>query len=165
MWFIPLTSVSRISILTINKIEQNVKGLLFNSLSELQTKPLPRIRHICDFSRGVLNARSTRSHPTLAPRPQICLIRGNGFCAVAGEGELNRRRGFGDRSWCLLLTREWLGIEGWFDLTILYWSKKQASIFLFNLYNFNLNAKHLFTIISEQAENFYSLPQIPTTTI
>ena len=57
-----------------------------------------RIRHICDFSRGVLNARSTRSHPTLAPRPQICLIRGNGFCAVAGEGELNRRRGFGDRS-------------------------------------------------------------------
>ena len=35
--------------------------------------------------------RSTRSHPTLAPRPQICLIEGNGFCAVAGEGELNRR--------------------------------------------------------------------------
>ena len=95
MWFIPLTSVSRISILTINKIEQNVKGLLFNSLSELQTKPLPRIRHICDFSRGVLNVRSTRSHPTLAPRPQICLIRGNGFCAVAGEDELNR----GERIW------------------------------------------------------------------
>ena len=90
MWFIPLTSVSRISILTINKIEQNVKGLLFNSLSELQTKPLPRIRHICDFSRGVLNVRSTRSHPTLAPRPQICLIGGNSFYAVAREGELNR---------------------------------------------------------------------------
>ena len=35
------------------------------------------------------------------------------------------------------------------------------SISLFNLYNFNLNAKHLFTIISEQAEIFYSLPQIP----
>ena len=28
---------------------------------------------------------------TLAPRPQICLIGGNGFCAVAGEDELNRR--------------------------------------------------------------------------
>jgi len=39
-----------------------------------------------------------RSHPNLAPRPQICLIGGNGFCAVAGEGELNRGRGFGDRS-------------------------------------------------------------------
>ena len=64
--------------------------LLFNSLSELQTKPLLPIRHICDFSRGALNVRSTRSHPTLAPRPQICLIGGNGFCAVAGEGELNR---------------------------------------------------------------------------
>ena len=67
--------------------------LLFNSLSELQTKPLPPIRHICDFSRGGLNVRSTRSHPNLAPRPQICLIGGNGFCAVAGEGELNRGEG------------------------------------------------------------------------
>ena len=57
-----------------------------------------RIRHICDFSRGVLNVRSTRSHPTLAPRPQICLIGGNGFCAVAGESELNRGSGFEDRS-------------------------------------------------------------------
>ena len=64
--------------------------LLFNSLSELQTKPLLPIRHICDFSRGVLNVRSTRSHPTLAPRPQICLIGSNGFCAVAEEGELNK---------------------------------------------------------------------------
>ena len=98
MWFIPLTSVSRISILTINKIEQNVKGLLFNSLSELQTKPLPPIRHICDFSRVVLNVRSIRSHPTLAPRPQIWLMKFTGFCAVAGEDELNRGRGFGDRS-------------------------------------------------------------------
>ena len=65
--------------------------LLFNSLDTLQTKPLPPIRHICDFSRGVLNVRFMRSHPTLAPRPQICLIGGNGFCAVAGEDELNRR--------------------------------------------------------------------------
>ena len=78
---------------------------------------------------------------------------------------IKQGRGFGDRSWCLLLTREWLGIGGWFDLTILYWSKKKASILLFNLYNFNLNVKHLFTIISEQAEIFYSLPQIPATTI
>ena len=66
--------------------------LLFNSLSKLQTKPLPPIRHICDFSRGVLNVRFMRSHPTLAPRPQICLIGGNGFCAVAGEGELNSKK-------------------------------------------------------------------------
>ncbi|MFR7488601.1 hypothetical protein, partial [Anaerobutyricum hallii] len=71
------------------------QDLLFNSLSKLQTKPLPSIRHICAFSRGVLNVRSTRSHPTLAPRPQICLIEGNGFCAVAGEGELNRRGDLG----------------------------------------------------------------------
>ena len=56
------------------------------------------IRHICDFSRGVLNVRFMRSHPTLAPRPQICLIGGNGFCAVAGESELNRGSGFEDRS-------------------------------------------------------------------
>ena len=33
-----------------------------------------------------------RSHSTLAPRPQICLIWGNGFCAVAGEGELNSKK-------------------------------------------------------------------------
>jgi len=45
-----------------------------------------------------LNVRFMHSHPTLAPRPQICLIRGNGFCAVAGEDELNRGREFGDRS-------------------------------------------------------------------
>ena len=67
--------------------------LLFNSLSELQTKPLPPIRHICDFSRGALNVRSTRSHPTLAPRPQIWLMKFAGFCAVAGEDELNRGEG------------------------------------------------------------------------
>ena len=71
--------------------------LLFNSLSKLQTKPLPSIRHICAFSRGVLNVRSTRSHPTLAPRPQICLIEGNGFCAVAGEDELNRQGIWGQK--------------------------------------------------------------------
>ena len=48
------------------------------------------ISHICAFSRGTLNVRSIRSHPTLAPRPQICLIGGNSFYAVAREGELNR---------------------------------------------------------------------------
>ena len=65
--------------------------LLFNSLNELQTKPLPPIRHICAFSRGALNVRSTRSHPTLAPRPQIWLMNFTGFCTVAGEDELNRK--------------------------------------------------------------------------
>ena len=72
--------------------------LLFNSLDKLQTKPVNFISHICAFSRGALNVRFTRSHPTLAPRPQICLIGGNAFCAVAGEDELNKGRGFGDRS-------------------------------------------------------------------
>ena len=78
--------------------------LLFNSLDKLQAKPLPSIRHICAFSRGVLNVRFMRSHPTLAPRPQICLIEGNGFCAVAGEGELNRRGDWGTEAdvFCLL---------------------------------------------------------------
>ncbi|RHC66820.1 hypothetical protein DW833_02930 [Anaerobutyricum hallii] len=47
------------------------------------------ISHICAFSRGVLNVRSTRSHPTLAPRPQIWLMKFTGFCTVAGEDELN----------------------------------------------------------------------------
>ena len=32
------------------------------------SRPIPPI---CDFSRGVLNVRLKRSHPTLAPRPQI----------------------------------------------------------------------------------------------
>ena len=65
--------------------------LLFNSLSELQTKPANFISHICAFSRGALNVRSTRSHPTLAPRPQIWLMNFTGFCTVAGEDELNRK--------------------------------------------------------------------------
>ncbi|RHC59773.1 hypothetical protein DW833_15325 [Anaerobutyricum hallii] len=65
--------------------------MLFNSLDKLQTKPVNFIRHICAFSRCVLNVRSTRSHPTLAPRPQICLMEFTGFCTVAGEDELNRK--------------------------------------------------------------------------
>ena len=78
--------------------------LLFNSLSELQTKPLPPIRHICDFSRGVLNVRSIRSHPTLAPRPQIWLMNFTGFCTVAGEDELMESGGLGTEAdvFCLL---------------------------------------------------------------
>ena len=119
MWFIPLTSVSRISTLTINKTEQNVKGLLFNSLRELQTKPLPPIRHICDFSRGALNVRSTRSHPTLAPRPQIWLMKFAGFCAVAGEDELNRGEGiWGEK----LMSSAYSKMTGnrRYDLTCLY---------------------------------------------
>ena len=51
------------------------------------------IIHICAFSRGALNVRSTRSHPTLAPRPQIWIMKFTGFCAVAGENELNRGGG------------------------------------------------------------------------
>ena len=65
---------------------------LFNSPSPATAqKPLPPIRHICDFSRGVLNVRFMRSHPTLAPRPQIWLMNFTGFCTVAGEDELNRK--------------------------------------------------------------------------
>jgi hypothetical protein len=33
-----------------------------------------KIKHICDFSRSGLNVRLQRSHPNLAPRPQICFI-------------------------------------------------------------------------------------------
>ena len=36
-----------------------------------ETPPGNIISYICDFSRGVLNTRSIRSYPTLAPRPQI----------------------------------------------------------------------------------------------
>ena len=69
---------------------------LFNSSSPATVqKPVNFISHICAFSRGVLNVRSTRSHPTLAPRPQIWLMKFTGFCAVAGEGELNRGEGIG----------------------------------------------------------------------
>ena len=46
--------------------------------------------YICDFSRGGLNVRSTRSHPNLAPRPQICLIGGNGF-VCSSLNELNSK--------------------------------------------------------------------------
>ena len=49
-----------------------------------------------------------RSHPTLAPRPQICLIGGNGFCAMAGEDELNRRGDLGtEADVSCLLENDW----------------------------------------------------------
>ena len=40
---------------------------------------------ICDFSRGVLNTRSTRSYPTLAPRPQIRILSFSEGCALDVE--------------------------------------------------------------------------------
>jgi len=40
---------------------------------------------ICDFSRSVLNTRSARSYPTLAPRPQIRIISFSEGCALAVE--------------------------------------------------------------------------------
>ena len=65
---------------------------LFNSSSPATVqKPVNFISHICAFSRCMLNVRSTRSHPTLAPRPQIWLMNFTGFCTVAGEDELNRK--------------------------------------------------------------------------
>ena len=36
-----------------------------------ETPPRESSPHICDFSRGGLNARFKRSHPNLAPKPQI----------------------------------------------------------------------------------------------
>ena len=39
----------------------------FSSHRQKHSRPIPPI---CDFSRGVLNVRLKRSHPTLAPRPQ-----------------------------------------------------------------------------------------------
>ena len=49
----------------------NTKILYFFNclLDGMHTRePIP---YICDFSRGGLNARFTRSHLNLAPRPQI----------------------------------------------------------------------------------------------
>ena len=44
-----------------------------------------KIRHICDFSRCGLNVRLQRSHPNLAPRPQICFIYLQEFCSLAAQ--------------------------------------------------------------------------------
>ena len=75
---------------------------LFNSSSPTTAqKPLPPRRHICDFSRGALNVRSTRSHSTLAPRPQICLIGGNGFvCSLSNELNSKLHYCFYQFLWC-----------------------------------------------------------------
>ena len=44
-----------------------------------------KIKHICDFSRCGLNVRLQRSHPNLAPRPQICFIYLQEFCSLAAQ--------------------------------------------------------------------------------
>ncbi|RHC62023.1 hypothetical protein DW833_11935 [Anaerobutyricum hallii] len=52
-----------------------LKRIYNNNLPQAKQTPTKRyIRHICDFSRDMLNTRLKRSYPTLAPRPQICLI-------------------------------------------------------------------------------------------
>ena len=78
--------------------------LLFNSLDKLQAKPLPSIRHICGLGASVGCERVERTFNTPRLKAQICLIEGNGFCAVAGEGELNRRGDWGTEAdvFCLL---------------------------------------------------------------
>ena len=45
-----------------------------------------KTKHICDFSRCRLNARFKCSHPTFAPRPQICFIYLPEGCVWAGDG-------------------------------------------------------------------------------
>ena len=44
-----------------------------------------KIKHICDFSRGGLNAHFMRSYLNLAPRPQICFIYLPEFCLLAAR--------------------------------------------------------------------------------
>ena len=66
----------------------------------------------------------------LAPRPQICLIGGNGFCAVAGEGELNREEGIWGQKLMSSAYSRMTGNRGDdLDLTILY--SEQEIIFNF----------------------------------
>ena len=43
-----------------------------------------KIKHICDFSRCRLNARFKCSHPTFAPRSQICFIYLPEGCVLLG---------------------------------------------------------------------------------
>ena len=82
-------------------------GLLFNSLSELQTKPVNFIRHICGLGASVGCERVERTFNAPRLKAQIWLMNFTGFCTVAGEDELNRKwEDLGDRSRCLLLTRE-----------------------------------------------------------
>ena len=71
--------------------------ILFNSLDKLQTEAIAPIRNICDFSRGALDIRSTRSHPTLARDHKYALLKALLFYAVSGEDELNRGRIWGQK--------------------------------------------------------------------
>ena len=56
------------------------------------------IKHICDFSRCRLNARFTRSHPTFAPRPQICFISSSLFCLLAADDSANPLEDLGNKT-------------------------------------------------------------------
>ena len=81
------------------------KGLLFNSLSKLQTKPLSRIRHICDFSRCVLNVRLCARIQHLLRDHKYALFGTMASVLWLEEGELNMERGFGGTEvdvFCLL---------------------------------------------------------------
>ena len=86
---------------------------------------MSRIGHICDFSRYVLNVRLCARIQHLLRDQKICPIRDNGFCAVAGEGELNRRRGLGGQKLMSSAYSKMTGSRG-YDLTcnILRASKK-----------------------------------------
>ena len=56
-------------------IQKKIGGILriLDQKIEINNKINEKISYICDFSRGGLNARFMRSHPNLAPRPQIGL--------------------------------------------------------------------------------------------
>ena len=62
--------------------------------------------------------RVERTFNTPRLKAQICLIEGNGFCAVAGEGELNRRGIWGQKRMSSAYSRM-TGNRG-YDLTCLY---------------------------------------------
>ena len=82
------------------------EGLLFNSLRDRRPRR-EKISYICGLGASVGCERVERTFNTPRLKSQICLIRGNGFCAVAGESELNRGGGLGTRceSFCLLEKR------------------------------------------------------------
>ena len=59
-------------------LKKKIHLQLFNSLSELQTKPENQILYICDFRRGVLNVRLCARIQHLLPGHKY---RGFGFLA------------------------------------------------------------------------------------
>ena len=65
---------------TYDELYSAIKEVIEGQFVDRQTKSEPGYSPICDFRRGVLNARSTRSHPTLAPRPQIGEYPDSLFC-------------------------------------------------------------------------------------